>query len=90
MTPAELRERLSTDPAAAALRLAVLHGSRARADTAERSDWDIGVLADDPWTCRRCRRHSPRSWAPTTSTWSTCAGQVRYYATARLMTVSPC
>ncbi|MGH3693131.1 MAG: type VII toxin-antitoxin system MntA family adenylyltransferase antitoxin [Pseudonocardiaceae bacterium] len=48
MTPAELRERLSMDPAAAALRLAVLHGSRARADAAEGSDWDIGVLADDP------------------------------------------
>ncbi len=48
MTPAELRERLSVDPAAAALRLAVLHGSRARADGTEGSDWDIGVLADDP------------------------------------------
>ncbi len=48
VTPAELRERLSTDPAVAALRLAVLHGSRARADATERSDWDIGVLADDP------------------------------------------
>lgn len=48
VTPAELRERLSTDPAAAALRLAVLHGSRARADAAEGSDWDIGVLADEP------------------------------------------
>ena len=48
VTPAELRERLSTDPAAAALRLAVLHGSRARADATEGSDWDIGVLADDP------------------------------------------
>ncbi len=36
------------DPAAAALRLAVLHGSRARADATEGSDWDIGVLADDP------------------------------------------
>lgn len=48
VTPAELRERLSMDPAAAALRLAVLYGSRARADAAEGSDWDIGVLADDP------------------------------------------
>jgi predicted nucleotidyltransferase len=48
VTPAELRERLSMDPAVAALRLAVLHGSRARADAAEESDWDIGVLADDP------------------------------------------
>lgn len=48
VTPAELRERLSMDPAAAALRLAVLHGSRARADATEGSDWDIGVLADDP------------------------------------------
>ncbi|MGH3854031.1 MAG: type VII toxin-antitoxin system MntA family adenylyltransferase antitoxin [Pseudonocardiaceae bacterium] len=47
MTPAELRERLAADPVAAALRLAVLHGSRARADAAEGSDWDIGVLADD-------------------------------------------
>jgi len=47
VTPAELRERLSMEPAAAALRLAVLHGSRARADAAEGSDWDIGVLADD-------------------------------------------
>lgn len=36
------------DPAAAALRLAVLHGSRARTDASEGSDWDIGVLADDP------------------------------------------
>ena len=48
VTPAELRERLSIDPAAVALRLAVLHGSRARADATEGSDWDIGVLADDP------------------------------------------
>ncbi|MGH3711714.1 MAG: type VII toxin-antitoxin system MntA family adenylyltransferase antitoxin [Pseudonocardiaceae bacterium] len=48
MTPTELRDRLSRDPAAAALRLAVLHGSRARGDAAEGSDWDIGVLADDP------------------------------------------
>lgn len=48
VTSVELRERLSMDPAAAALRLAVLHGSRARADAAEGSDWDIGVLADDP------------------------------------------
>ena len=48
VTTAELRERLSTDPAAAALRLAVLHGSRARTDATEGSDWDIGVLADDP------------------------------------------
>jgi predicted nucleotidyltransferase len=48
VTPVELRDRLSRDPAAAALRLAVLHGSRARGDAAERSDWDIGVLADDP------------------------------------------
>lgn len=48
VTLAELRERLSMDPAAAALRLAVLHGSRARGDATERSDWDIGVLADDP------------------------------------------
>lgn len=48
VTPAELRERLSMEPAAAGLRLAVLHGSRARADAAEGSDWDIGVLADDP------------------------------------------
>jgi uncharacterized protein len=45
---AELRERLSMDPAAAALRLAVLYGSRARAKATEGSDWDIGVLADDP------------------------------------------
>ncbi len=48
VTPAELCERLSMDPSAAELRLAVLHGSRARADAAEGSDWDIGVLADDP------------------------------------------
>lgn len=48
MTLAELRERLSVDPVAAALRLAVLHGSRARGDATEGSDWDIGVLADDP------------------------------------------
>lgn len=48
VTPAELRERLSREPAAAALRLAVSHGSRARADATEGSDWDIGVLADDP------------------------------------------
>jgi predicted nucleotidyltransferase len=48
VTPAELRDRLSMDPAAAALRLAVLHGSRARADATEGSDWDIGVLADIP------------------------------------------
>lgn len=48
VTPAELRERLSMDPAAAALRLAVLYGSRARADATKGSDWDIGVLADDP------------------------------------------
>jgi predicted nucleotidyltransferase len=47
VTPAELRERLSMDPAAAALRLAGLHGSRARADATEGSDWDIGVLTDD-------------------------------------------
>jgi predicted nucleotidyltransferase len=47
VTPVELRKRLSMNPAAATLRLAVLHGSRARADAAERSDWDIGVLADD-------------------------------------------
>jgi hypothetical protein len=47
VTPAaELGERLSMDPAAATLRLAVLPGSRARADAAEGSDWDIGVLAD--------------------------------------------
>lgn len=48
VTPAELRERLSMHPAAAALRLAVLHGSRARRDATDGSDWDIGVLADDP------------------------------------------
>ena len=48
VTPAELRERLSMEPATAALRLAVLHGSRARADATRGSDWDIGVLADDP------------------------------------------
>lgn len=48
VTPAQLRERLSAEPAAAGLRLAVLHGSRARADAAEESDWDIGVLADNP------------------------------------------
>jgi predicted nucleotidyltransferase len=48
VTPAELRERLSMEPAVAALRLVVLHGSRARADATEESDWDIGVLADDP------------------------------------------
>jgi predicted nucleotidyltransferase len=48
VTPAELRERLSMDPAAIALRLAVLHGSRARDNATEGSDWDIGVLADDP------------------------------------------
>jgi predicted nucleotidyltransferase len=48
VTPAELRERLSMDRATAALRLAVLHGSRARADATKGSDWDIGVLADDP------------------------------------------
>lgn len=47
VTLAELRERLAMDPVAAALRLAVLHGSRARADATEGSDWDIGVLADD-------------------------------------------
>ncbi len=48
VTPGELRERLSMDPAAATLRLAVLHGSRARADATDGSDWDIGVIADDP------------------------------------------
>jgi predicted nucleotidyltransferase len=48
VTPAELRERLSMVPEAAALRLAVLHGSRARADATTGSDWDIAVLADDP------------------------------------------
>jgi predicted nucleotidyltransferase len=48
VTPAELHERLSMDPAVAALRLAILHRSRARADAAEKSDWDIGVLADEP------------------------------------------
>jgi polymorphic toxin system nucleotidyltransferase-like protein len=48
VTPVELRDRLSKDPAAAALQLAVLHGSRARGDAAEGSDWVIGVLADDP------------------------------------------
>lgn len=48
VTPAELRERLSMDPAVAALQLAVLHGSRARAEGAEGSDWDIGVFAEDP------------------------------------------
>ncbi len=48
VTPAELRERLSMDPVAAGLRLVVLHGSRARTDATEGSDWDIGVLADDP------------------------------------------
>lgn len=48
VTPAELGERLSVDPAAAPLRLAILHGSRARADATEGSDWDIGVLADGP------------------------------------------
>jgi predicted nucleotidyltransferase len=48
VTPVELRERLSMAPTATALRLAVLHGSRARADAADGSDWDIGVLADDP------------------------------------------
>lgn len=47
VTPAELRERLSMNPATATLRLTVLHGSRARADAAEGSDWDIEVLADD-------------------------------------------
>ncbi|HEY2764400.1 MAG TPA: nucleotidyltransferase domain-containing protein [Pseudonocardiaceae bacterium] len=48
VTPAELRDRLSMDPAAAALRLTVLHGSRARTDGTEGSDWDIGVVADNP------------------------------------------
>ncbi len=48
VTPTELREKLSMDPAAAALRLALLHGSRARADVTDGSRWDIGVLADDP------------------------------------------
>lgn len=48
VTPAELRERLSMDPMVAALRLALVHGSRARADAAEGADWDIGVLAEDP------------------------------------------
>lgn len=48
VTPAELRDRLAQDPATGALRLAVLHGSRARGDASERSDWDVGVLADDP------------------------------------------
>lgn len=48
VTPAELRDRLAQDPAAAVLRRAVLHGSRARGDASERSDWDVGVLADDP------------------------------------------
>jgi predicted nucleotidyltransferase len=48
VTPAELRERLSMDPMVAVLRLALVHGSRARADAAEGSDWDIGVLAEDP------------------------------------------
>ena len=38
------------EPVVAALRLAVVHGSRARAGAPATggSDWDIGVLADEP------------------------------------------
>ncbi|WP_219413252.1 type VII toxin-antitoxin system MntA family adenylyltransferase antitoxin [Pseudonocardia nigra] len=47
MTPEQIGERLREDPATAGLRLAVLHGSRARGTAGAHSDWDIGVLAPD-------------------------------------------
>jgi predicted nucleotidyltransferase len=46
VTPDELVVELAGAPAAAKLRLLVLHGSRARGDHGPGSDWDFGVLAD--------------------------------------------
>ena len=90
VTPAELRERLSTAPPAAALRLAVLHGSRARRDATDGSDWDIGVLADDP-------PDMPALSATLTEILGTdevdvvdFVGRVHCCAIARLATASPC
>lgn len=45
MGPAEIAAALAAAPSAAGIRLAVLHGSRARGDAGPHSDWDVGVLA---------------------------------------------
>ena len=47
VTSEEIARALDGDPATAGLRLLVLHGSRARGDQHDGSDWDFGVLADD-------------------------------------------
>jgi predicted nucleotidyltransferase len=47
VTPERISELLRTEPAASGLRLAVLHGSRARGEAGPASDWDIGVIAAD-------------------------------------------
>lgn len=44
MTPREFAAGLRDLPSAAAVTLAVLHGSRARGDAGPASDWDVGVL----------------------------------------------
>lgn len=47
MLPGDLRERLAaTAGQHSAVALLVLHGSRARRDATERSDWDFAYLAD--------------------------------------------
>ena len=44
MTPDELAAWLRDAKSAVGLRLAVLHGSRARGDGAPDADWDIGIV----------------------------------------------
>jgi predicted nucleotidyltransferase len=46
VTPDELAAWLRDAESAAAVRLAVLHGSRARGDGAPDADWDIGIVGD--------------------------------------------
>jgi len=46
--PDDLAARLRDALSAPDVRLAVLHGSRARGDNAANADWDIAVLTDGP------------------------------------------
>jgi predicted nucleotidyltransferase len=46
VTTDELSERLATHPAADGIRLVVLHGSRARGDARQASDWDVAVVGE--------------------------------------------
>lgn len=47
MSPDAISALLRQHPAGAGIRLAVLHGSRARGDGAPDADWDVGVLGTD-------------------------------------------